>query len=143
VLADFGYHAGPVVQSITIDFHTYDDDLNADSLLHVFVKNRSSDSTDSPGPGTYVGNLQDYLERDVDWFNKNPFLGYAINASQGQTFGDNSTHRVNIQLRSQPIPVEELLLPAVNIHILAEDTDTWKFDYTLTITLDNGTQLPP
>jgi hypothetical protein len=34
VLADFGYHAGPVVQSITIDFHTDDDDLNDDSLLH-------------------------------------------------------------------------------------------------------------
>jgi len=143
VLADFGYHAGPVVQSITIDFHTYDDDLNDDSLLHIFVKNRSSDSSDSAGPSTYVANLQDYLERDADWFGKNPYLGCAINASQGQTFGDNSTHRVNIQLRSRPIPVEELLLPAVNIHILAESSDTWKFDYTLTITLDDGTVLPP
>ena len=42
VLADFGYHAGPVVAMITIDFHTLDDDLNDDSLLHVFVKNRAS-----------------------------------------------------------------------------------------------------
>ena len=143
VLADFGCHAGPVVQSITIDFHTYDDDLNSDSLLHIFVKNRSNDSSDSAGPSTHVANLQDYLERDAAWFGKNPFLGYAINASQGQTFRDNSTHRVNIQLRSKPIPVEELLLPAVNIHILAESSDTWKFDYTLTITLDDGTVLPP
>src|SRR5215469_13580010 len=143
VLADFGCHAGAVVQKITIDFHTHDDDLNSDSLLHIFVKNRSSDSSGSGGPGTYEANLQDYLERDADWFGKNPFLGYAINASQGQTFGNNSTHRVNIQLRSKPIPVEELLLPAVNVHILAESTDTWKFDYTLTITLDDGTQLPP
>ena len=49
VLADFGAHAGPVVQSITIDFHTTDDDLNDDTLLHVFVKNRANDSSDSEG----------------------------------------------------------------------------------------------
>ena len=120
VLADFGYQAGPAVQSITIDFHTYDDDLNSDSLLHVFVKNRASDSSDSAGSSTYVANMQDYQDHDADWFSKNPYLGCAINASQGRGFGNNSTHRVNIQLRSKPIPVEELLLPAVNIHILAE-----------------------
>src|ERR1700730_2253990 len=143
VLADFGYHAGPVVQSITIDFHTDNDDLNDDSLLHVFVMNRSSDSSDSAGPGTYVANLQEYQAHDADWFGKNPYLGCAINASQGQTFGDHSTHRVDVQLRSKPIPFEELLLPAVHIHILAESSDTWRFDYTLTITLDDGTVLPP
>ena len=143
VLADFGYHAGPVVQSITIDFHTADDDLNDDSLLHVFVKNRSNDSSDSEGSSTFVANLQDYQDHDADWFNRNPYLGCAINASKGQTFDDHSTHRVNIQLRSKPIPVEELMLPAVNFHILAESNDTWKFDYTLTITLDDGTVLPP
>ncbi len=142
-LADFGYHAGPVVQKITIDFHTYNDDLNSDSLLHIFVKNRSSDSSDSGGPGSFEANLQSYQEHDGDWFNRNPYLGYAVNASQGQTLGNNSTYSVNLQLRSQPIPVEELLLPEVNIHILAESSDTWKFDYTLTITLDDGTVLPP
>ena len=37
-----------------------DDDLNSDSLLHVFVKNRASDSSDSAGSSTYVANMQDY-----------------------------------------------------------------------------------
>ena len=120
VLADFGLNAGPVVQSITIDFHTDDDDLNDDSLLHVFVKNRSNDSSDSEGASTFVANLQAYQDHDADWFSKNPYLGCAINASQGQTFDDHSTHRVNIALRSKPIPVEELVLPAVNFHMLAE-----------------------
>ncbi|HEY4089430.1 MAG TPA: alkaline phosphatase family protein [Bryobacteraceae bacterium] len=143
VIADFGYHAGPVVAKITIDFHTDDDDLNDDSLLHIFVKNRSNDSSDSGGPGTFQANLQDYLENDANWFGKNPYLGYAINASQGQTFHDHTTNTVNIQLRSKPIPFEELILPEVNFHILAESSDTWKFDYTLTVTLDNGVTLPP
>ena len=144
VLADFGYHAGPVVQKITIDFHTHEDDLNDDTLLHIFVKNRSSDSSDSGGPGSFEANLQDYEEQDGDWFGKNSFLGFAVNASQGNKFGNDSTNTVNIQLRSKPIPFEEpSLLPEVNFHILAESSDSWKFDYTLNITLDDGTQLPP
>ena len=138
-----GDHIGPFVQSITLDFHTHDDDLDHDTELHVFVKNRRSDSSEPDGPSTYVANLQAYEDHDSDWFRKNPYLGYALNASQGKTFEDHSTHRVNIQLRSQPIPVEELLLPAVHLHILTTGDDEWKFDYTLTITLDDGTVLPP
>ena len=42
VLANFGLNAGPVVQSITIDFHT-DDDLNDDSLLHQEVRTNRRD----------------------------------------------------------------------------------------------------
>jgi phospholipase C len=143
VLADFGYHSGPVVQSIAMDFQTYNDDLNDDSVLHIFVTNRSNDSSGFVGASTFVSNLQSYQDHDADWFSTNPYLGCAINASEGQGFGNNSTHRVFIRLRSRPIPLEELLLPAVNIHILAKDSDTWKFDYTMTITLDDGTVLPP
>ena len=124
VLADFGHHAGPVVQSIAIEFQTYNDDLNDDSVLHIFVKNRSNDSSDFAGASTYVANLQSYQDHDADWFSKNPYLGCAINASEGQSFGNNSTHRVYLRLRSRPIPLEELLLPAVNIHILAKDRAT-------------------
>ena len=143
VLADFGYHAGPVVSSITIDFHTLDDDLNDDSVVHVFVKNRRADSMDSAGAGTYVANLQAYQAADANWFDKNPYLGCAIDASHGQGFGNDSTHTVTIELRSKPIPLEELLLLAVNVHILAKDEDRWRFNYTLNVTLDDGTVLPP
>ena len=100
VLADFGYHGGPVVQSIAMDFQTYNDDLNDDSVLHIFVTNRSNDSSGSAGASTYVANLQSYQDHDADWFSKNPYLGCAINASEGQGFGNNSTHRVFIRLRS-------------------------------------------
>jgi phospholipase C len=133
--------SGQFVSSITIDFHTHDDDLDDNTLLHVFVKNRASDSADSDGPTSYVANHQDYQDHDADRFGKNPYLGCAINANAGD-FGNDSTHRVNIHLRSKPIPVEEILLPAVHIHILPDGNDTWKFDYTLTITLDDGTMLP-
>jgi phospholipase C len=142
VLADFGYHAGPVVQSITIEFHTHNDDLNSDALLHIFIKNRASDSSSSGGATNFEANIESYRAHDADWYGKNPYLGYAVNASNGNSFGDQSTNTVTLQLRSQPIPVEELQLPEVHFHILADSSDTWKFDYTLTITLDNGTVLP-
>jgi phospholipase C len=143
VLADFGYHAGPVVARITIDFHTLDDNLNGDTLLHVFVRNRSSDSSSGGGATTYEANIESYEAHDTDWFGKNPYLGCAVNANSGKAFDDQSTNTVTLQLRSKPIPVEELQLPEVHVHILADASDTWKFDYTLTITLDDGTVLPP
>jgi hypothetical protein len=143
VLADFGYHAGPVVEKITIDFHTLDDDLNGNSLLHVFVKNRSSDSSSGGGATSFEENLESYQAHDTDWFGKNPYFGCAVNANNGNSFDDQSTNTVTLQLRSKPIPVEELQLPEVHLHILAHSSDTWKFDYTLTITLDDGTVLPP
>ena len=66
-----------------------------------------------------------------------------MNANNGNSFDDQSTNTVTLQLRSKPIPVEELQLPEVHVHILADSNDTWKFDYTLTVTLDDGTVLPP
>ena len=141
VLADFGLHAGPVVAAITIDFHTLDDNLNDDTLLHVFVKNRSSDTSRGGGATTFESNLQSFRDHQDDWFGRNPYLGRAVNANTGH-FDDQSTQTVALQLRSQPIPVEELELPEVHIHILAHSSDTWKFHYTLTITLDDGTALP-
>ncbi|MDI3465271.1 MAG: Phospholipase C [Nitrospira sp.] len=149
VHADIGDHpvgnySGTVVQSITIDFHTHDDGgLDIDSKLHMFVKNRRGDSSDSDGPSTYTSNLQAYRDHDADWFSRNPYLGYALNASQGQLIEENSTHRVTIQLRSQPIPVEELELLAMHIHIIVNGNDRCRFDYTLTLTLNDGTVLSP
>jgi len=143
VLADFGYHAGPVVAMITIDFHTLDDNLNDDSLLHVFVKNRASDSSSGGGATTFEANIESYRAHDADWYGKNPYLGCAVNANNGNSFDDQSTNTVTLQLRSKPIPLEELHLPEVHLHTLADSSDTWKFDYTLTITLDDGTVLLP
>ena len=51
--------------------------------------------------------------------------------------------QVNILLRKKPIPVEELNLPQIIIFIIPSGDDTWKFEYTVAITLDDGTQLPP
>ncbi len=141
VLADFGYHSGPVLQSITLSLHTQDH-LDDNTLLHIFVKNRPSDSSATEGSTDYIGNFMAYQERDADWYSTNPYLGFAQGASKGQRLDDNSTTQINIPLRSQPIPLEEILLPVVNIHILTHGNNTWTFDYTITFTLDDGRQFP-
>jgi hypothetical protein len=142
VLADFGYHSGPVLQTITLALHTQDDDLDNNTLLNIFVKNRSSDSSNPEGPTDYIGNFMAYQQHDADWYSANPYLGFARNASNGQNLTNNSTTQINIPLRSKPIPLEEIVLPVVNIHILPHGNDTWKFDYTITFTLDDGRQFP-
>jgi len=142
-LADFGFNSGRVVSSITIDFHDTGDGLDDDTQLHLFIKNRSSDTSDSGDPGSLAQHIQDYADGEQNWFEKNPYLGCALYANSGGGFGDHDTKQVNILLRKKPIPLEELNLPEIFIFIIPDGDDTWKFEYTVTITLDDGTVLTP
>ncbi len=143
VLADFGRISGRVVSSITVDFKMTGDDLDDETQLHIFMKNRNIDTSDSGDPGSLAQHIQDYADAENNWYEKNPYLGCALCANVGGGFGDGDTRRVNIVLRKKPIPVEELNLPQIFVFIIPRGDDTWKFEYTVTITLDDGTQLPP
>lgn len=142
VLADFGRISGRVVSSITVDFKMTGDDLDDETQLHLFIKNRKSDTSDSGDPGSLAQHIQNYADAENNWFEKNAYLGCALSANVGGGFGDGDSKRVNILLRKKPIPVEELNLPQILIFIIPSGDDTWKFEYTVTITLDDGTQLP-
>ncbi len=142
VLADFGLFSGRVVNSITVEFKMTGDDLDDETQLHIFIKNRKSDTSDSGDPGSLAQHIQDYADAENNWFEKNSYLGCALYANVGGGFGDGDTRRVNILLRKKPIPLEELNLPEIIIFIIPKGDDTWKFEYTVAITLDDGTQLP-
>jgi phospholipase C len=143
VLADFGRISGRVVSSITVNFHMTGDDLDDDTQLHIFIKNRKSDTSDSGDPGSLAQHIQNYADGENNWFDKNAYLGCALFANVGGGFADGDSRRVNILLRKKPIPVEELIIPQIIIFIIPKGDDTWKFEYTAGITLDDGTQLPP
>jgi hypothetical protein len=143
MLADFGRISGRVVSSITVDFNMTGDDLDDDTQLHLFIKNRKSDTSDSGDPGSLAQHIQNYADGESNWFDKTSYLGCALFANVGGGFADGDSRRVNILLRKKPIPVEELNLPQIIIFIIPKGDDTWKFEYTVTITLDDGTQLPP
>jgi phospholipase C len=142
-LADFGRISGRVVNSITVDFHMTGDDLDDDTQLHIFIKNRSSDTSDSGDPGSLAQHIQDYADAQANWHEKNAYLGCFLFANMGGGFADGDNRRVDILLRNKPIPLEELNLPQIIIFIIPKGDDTWKFEYTVTLSLDDGTQLPP
>jgi phospholipase C len=139
-LADFGRTSGRVVSSITVDFKMHDDGgLDDETQLHLFIKNRSSDNSDSGDPGSLSQHIQNYADAEEHWYEKNPYLGCALCANVGGGFDEGDTKRVTISLRSKPIPVEELNIPEILIFIVAKGDNTWKFEYTVTITLEDGT----
>ena len=142
-LADFGRVSGRVVSSITVTFKMLGDGLDDETQLHLFIKNRKSDTYDSGDPGSLAQHIQDYADAENNWFLKNPYLGCALSANLGGGFGDDDTRKVNISLRQKPIPLEELELPQILIFIIPRGYDTWKFQYSVAIALDDGTQLQP
>src|SRR5262249_49783911 len=44
---------------------------------------------------------------------------------------------LDLALMPQPVTLADIVLPAVDIHILTHGNDTWRFDYTLTLSFDD------
>jgi len=109
VLADFGKNFRRVVSSITVTSQcTTMVVWNDETQLHIFVKNRKSDTSDSGDPGSLAQHIQNYADAENNWFAKNPYLGCALCANVGAGWkGD--AKRVNISLRSKPILLKSLL----------------------------------
>lgn len=134
--------------NINIKFHTYDEDLNDSTNLHVFIKNRrvakprGDAASTSLGPTSFIQNQLDFAEAIEDGTSEfNPFLGRLLNVTNGYGFGKNSDHSFDFRPLDM-ILLEDVELPVVNIHILPDGSDTWIFDYTLTLTFDNGESFP-
>ncbi len=127
------------LQNIQITFNTHNDNKNASTVLHVFVKNRRPDTSTPMGPAGYIANHLAYqFNQRPNFAGINEFLGCAENLAPGTSFDDPSTHTFDIPLRSPSISNEEIFLPVVYIHMLADDSDRWIFSYTITFSFDDG-----
>ena len=124
----------PTLQQILITFNTHGDNKNSDTVLHVFVKNRSNTSSTPEDATDYISNLLAY-EATRPWAptpgrgKKIPIWvspGISRPASRLMT---RPATGFEIPLRGAPIPLEEIILPVVDIHILPNGDDTWMFDY--------------
>ncbi len=129
----------PNLIGIQITFQTHNDDKADSTILHVFIKNRRPDTSTPEGQSDYISNhlAYEYNERP-EFSGINQFLGRLENVAPGTSFDNNSSHQFTIPLRSRPIPIEEVFLPVVNIHILADDSDRWRFSYTVMFTFEGG-----
>ena len=122
------------LQNILMTFNTHGGGKKSDTVLHVFIKNRSNTSSTPEQATDYISNLLAYNRYEtmgsstMTW-EKNPYLGFARISAPGLSFDDPSGKGFEIPLRGAPIPLEEIILPVVNIHILPNGGDTWMFDY--------------
>ena len=124
---------------IQITFNTHNDNKNASTVLHVFVKNRRPDTSTPVGPADFITNHLNYqFNQRPEFAGINEYLGCLENIAPNTTFDDPSSNSFDIPLRPQPVSNEEVFLPVVYIHILADDSDRWIFSYTITFFFDDN-----
>jgi phospholipase C len=140
----------PRLADVSITFDTHDDNKDAATVVHVFVKNRLSTSKSPESDSDFISNWlahQRYqADGDLSDSDRNPYLAYGLNLSKidppvpvvpGVEFDDRSSHTFSLTLSSDEISSEDIVLPAVNVHILPAGNDRWIFDYSITFTFDD------
>jgi hypothetical protein len=131
----------PNLTEVSIEFDTLDDDKDFNTVVHVFVKNRLDTTSGSEGNPDFITNFlasQRYLAGgDLADHASSPYLAYGIGLAS--TFGfDNGSHKkFALTLMPQPVTLADIVLPAVDIHILTHGNDTWRFDYKVTFSFDD------
>jgi hypothetical protein len=116
---------------VKITFNTHNDNKNAETILHVFVKNRSNTSS-TPEQAT------DFISAS-----SSQDIAIGLNLLQGQEFPDPSTKTVvfsttPLPLASNSIRLQDIVLPVVFINITPHGNARWNFDYRVTYTFSNG-----
>lgn len=128
--------------NVSIRFDTHDDDKNDTSHVHVFVKNRLNNSLSPEQNTDFISNwlaFQRYQAfGDISDGDRNPYLASKLFQGHGDTYDEGSSQTITLDLVSPTIDVNDVVLPVVDIHMLADSNDRWIFDYTVTLTFDNG-----
>jgi hypothetical protein len=132
---------GPgTLRRATITFDTHNDNKNADTIVQVFIKNRLNNSRTPQENTDFISNwlaLQRYRKTgDIDDGDRNPYLAYGLFLGFLKKFDDRSSNKFDLKLVSEDISVDDVVLPQVDIHVLANGDDRWIFSYTVTLTFD-------
>jgi hypothetical protein len=128
---------------VSITFDTHNQGKDPDTVVHVFVKNRLNNTQGSDQNANFVSNLLDsqrYLDTgDLGDHSSSPYLAYGIGLAGNDGFDDPSTHAFPLTLMPDPVSLDDIVLPVVDIHILTHGNNRWIFDYKVTFTFDDHT----
>jgi len=131
-----------VLRGVSITFDTHDDKRERQNLVNVYVRNREANSLT---PHATTDHLANYLELqrygpggDLNQGERNPFLAYGYALGFSDEFDDPSSHTFDLVLAADDIGVNDVVMPQIDIHMLANGDDQWIFDYTVTLTFDDG-----
>ena len=132
----------PFLTDVSIRFDTHDDGKDDGSHVHVFVKNRLNNSLSPEYSTDFNSNWLAFARYqalgDLGDDDRNPYLASKKFQGQGDTYDEGSSQTINLDLVSTTIDVNDVVLPVVDIHMLSHGTDRWIFDYTVTLTFENG-----
>src|SRR5580704_2542805 len=106
----------PNLQKVSITFSTFTS-RDSDTILHVFIKNRSSDTSWVDGATDFISNqlaYDDFVSQGI--FCRNPYLAVFEGVAEGVGFPAGSlSQEYFLNLRSNDISCGEIVLPVVNI----------------------------
>jgi phospholipase C len=134
----------PILTGVSITFDTHHDNKDFDTVLHVFVKNRLNTTHGTDHYTDFVTDLlayQRYLDTgDLSDHSGGPYLAYGIGLAADQEFDDDpsSSHTIDLTLMPDPVSLDDIVLPAVSIHVQPNGDDRWIFDYTVNFSFDDG-----
>lgn len=116
----------PLLTGVKIQFDTHNESKDDDTVVHVFIKNRLNNTQGSESNTDFISNyldLQRYLDTgDRHDHTSSPYLAYMVGLAAHEGFDEGSSHEFDLNLMPQPVSVEDIVLPVVNVHMLANGT---------------------
>jgi hypothetical protein len=122
-----------LLSGVSIRFDTHGENKESGTVVHVFVMNRDNTTATPDRHADFVAHRLDEerYEQGGDLLDENrtPYLGFGLGLGAGQTFHEGSSHTFDLGLGAFDLDLDDVVLPAVAVHILPDGSDRWIFDY--------------
>lgn len=132
---------------VSILFDTLGDNKEDGTVIHVFVTNRSNTTATPDRNGEFVAHLLDEqrYESGGDLLDENrtPYLAFGLGLGAGMTFNKSEPPaHFPLSLGTFDLDMDDVVLPAVAIHIQPDGDDRWMFEYTVTFFFTEPNGIP-
>jgi phospholipase C len=126
-----------LLRGAAITFFTHGENKEPGTAVHVFVTNRDATTATPDRIADFVAHRLDE-ERyeqggDLIGENRTPYLAFGLGLGANQTFDDGSEVPFSLGLGAFDLAFDDIVLPAVAIHIQPDGSDRWIFDFELAL----------
>jgi phospholipase C len=126
-----------LLRGAAITFFTHGENKEPGTVVHVFVMNRDATTATPDRHADFVAHRLDE-ERyeqggDLIGENRTPYLAFGLGLGANQTFDDPSEVSFSLGLGAFDLALDDIVLPAIAIHIQPDGSDRWIFDFELAL----------
>jgi phospholipase C len=126
-----------VLKGAAITFFTHGENKEPGTVVHVFVMNRDATTATPDQHADYVAHRLDeerYEQHgDLIGENRTPYLAFGLGLGANKTFDDPSIVPFALGLGAFDLALDDIVLPAIAIHIQPDGSDRWIFDFELAL----------